>query len=69
MAADAGVGAAVTDESWQAYRYLADSAIDIVLEADLTTLIRWISPSVEEVLGWTPGRARGKARSRRRASR
>jgi diguanylate cyclase (GGDEF)-like protein/PAS domain S-box-containing protein len=48
----AGVDA---DRSWQSYRLLADNAIDVVLEANLQTVIQWISPSVEDVLGWAPG--------------
>jgi diguanylate cyclase (GGDEF)-like protein/PAS domain S-box-containing protein len=42
-------------ESWQSYRYLADNAIDVVLEADLETIMQWVSPSVTDVLGWEPG--------------
>jgi len=48
-------------ESWQSYRYLADNAIDVVLEADLATVVRWISPSVEEVLGWQPDELIGRS--------
>lgn len=48
-------------ESWQSYRYLADNAIDVVLEASLTTEIRWVSPSVEEVLGWRPDELVGRS--------
>jgi len=61
MAADATRSTSSVDESWQAYRYLADNAIDIVLEADLTTRIRWVSPSVEEVLGWHPEEVVGRS--------
>ncbi len=53
----AGVDA---DRSWQSYRFLADNAIDVVLEADLHTVIQWISPSVTDVLGWTPGELVGR---------
>ena len=56
--AHAGVGA---DRSWQSYRLLADNAIDVVLEANLQTVIQWISPSVEDVLGWAPGELVGRS--------
>ena len=56
--AHAGVGA---DRSWQSYRLLADNAIDVVLEANLQTVIQWISPSVEDVLGWQPGELVGRS--------
>ena len=61
MASDAGRAPQGADESWQAYRFLADNAIDIVLEADLTTRVTWISPSVEEVLGWRPDELVGRS--------
>lgn len=61
MTSDMSPYLASAHESWQSYRYLADNAIDVVLEADLTTLIRWISPSVEEVLGWQPGEVVGRS--------
>jgi diguanylate cyclase (GGDEF)-like protein/PAS domain S-box-containing protein len=61
VASDAVREPASVDESWQAYRYLADNAIDVVLEADLTTRIRWVSPSVEEVLGWHPDELVGRS--------
>lgn len=50
----------LADHSWQSYRYLADNAIDVVLEASLTTEMRWVSPSVEDVLGWAPDELVGK---------
>ena len=53
-----GVGA---DRSWQSYRFLADNAIDVVLEADLRTVIQWISPSVTDVLGWGPDELVGRS--------
>jgi len=61
MATDARRTTSSAGESWQAYRHLADSSIDVVLEADLTTLIGWISPSVEEVLGWHPDELIGRS--------
>ena len=56
----ASLGASA-DQSWQNYRYLADNAIDVVLEADTRTLIHWVSPSVEEVLGWRPDELVGRS--------
>ena len=43
-----------TSEAWHSYRHLADNAIDVIFEASLETVIQWVSPSVEDVLGWTP---------------
>ncbi len=48
-------------ESWQGYRFLADNAVDVVIEASLETVIRWVSPSVEEVLGWRPADLVGRS--------
>jgi len=36
------------------YRLLADNTSDVVLEIDEDGLIRWASPSVRRVLGWSP---------------
>jgi len=36
------------------FRLLAENASDLVLETDADTLIRWVSPSVQRVLGWRP---------------
>lgn len=39
---------------WQQWRHLADTSIDVVLEADMRTAITWASPSITAVLGWRP---------------
>lgn len=36
------------------FRYLAENASDLVYEMDADWHIRWISPSVQNVLGWRP---------------
>ena len=36
------------------YRILAENASDVVYQTDMHGTIRWISPSVHTVLGWTP---------------
>ncbi len=61
MSSELAPPSASAHESWQDYRYLADNAIDVVLEADLATVIHWISPSVEEVLGWQPDELIGRS--------
>lgn len=60
MSVPRGAGISAAD-SWQGYRYLADNAIDVVLEATLETEITWISPSVEETLGWEPEELVGRS--------
>ncbi|MEQ1702434.1 MAG: PAS domain-containing protein, partial [Ilumatobacteraceae bacterium] len=37
------------------YRMLAENATDVVYALDTTGRITWVSPSVEEILGWRPG--------------
>ncbi|HEV2428068.1 MAG TPA: PAS domain S-box protein, partial [Acidimicrobiales bacterium] len=36
------------------YRMLAENASDVVLDLDESGVIRWASPSLERVLGWSP---------------
>jgi len=36
------------------YRLLAENATDIVAQADMNGILQWVSPSVTQVLGWTP---------------
>ncbi|MEI6624438.1 MAG: PAS domain S-box protein, partial [Actinomycetes bacterium] len=45
--------------SEQQYRLLAENASDVVLQVDADSVIRWASPSVESVLGWSPLRITG----------
>jgi PAS domain S-box-containing protein len=54
MTGGASRPSASAPDSWQSYRFLADNAIDVILEADLQTVIGWVSPSVTDVLGWEP---------------
>lgn len=37
-----------------AYRLIADHATDVIIRTSLTAGIEWASPSVTEMLGWTP---------------
>ena len=37
------------------FRLMAESASDVVYQADAGGVIRWVSPSVSHVLGWEPG--------------
>lgn len=41
-------------ESRREYRLLAEAATDILMRSDLEPRILWVSPSVQEVLGWQP---------------
>lgn len=36
------------------YQLLAENASDVVVETDADGRLRWVSPSVERVLGWSP---------------
>jgi diguanylate cyclase (GGDEF)-like protein/PAS domain S-box-containing protein len=36
------------------YRMLAENASDVVVQVDLAGVIRWVSPSLTQVLGWEP---------------
>lgn len=42
------------------YRMLAENATDVVYAIDPSGMISWISPSVEEILGWLPADLIGK---------
>ena len=46
-------------ESETRFRLLAENASDVVYRCDAEGRIRWISPSVESVLGWTPAELHG----------
>lgn len=48
-------------ESEARYRLLAENASDLVMHVDNDLRIQWVSPSVESVLGWTPGELVGTA--------
>ena len=41
-------------ESEAHFRLLAENSSDIVFETNVDGVIKWVSPSVYEVLGWTP---------------
>jgi diguanylate cyclase (GGDEF)-like protein/PAS domain S-box-containing protein len=45
---------AADPDSWERYRLIADSAGDVVMLADLEGVLRWVHPSVEDLLGWHP---------------
>ncbi len=47
-------------ESERRYRILTGHSSDVVYETDLDGIIQWVSPSVEQVLGWTPAEVVGK---------
>ncbi|MEI6622979.1 MAG: diguanylate cyclase, partial [Actinomycetes bacterium] len=36
------------------YRLLAENATDVVWQVDAHTVLQWVTPSVESVLGWVP---------------
>lgn len=40
--------------SEQRYRLLAENAADFLMETDTEGIVRWVSPAVEGVLGWSP---------------
>jgi diguanylate cyclase (GGDEF)-like protein/PAS domain S-box-containing protein len=42
------------------YRLLAENSTDVILLADLDNRVDWVSPSVEQVLGWTPAQLDGR---------
>ncbi|MEI6624181.1 MAG: PAS domain S-box protein, partial [Actinomycetes bacterium] len=48
-------------DSERRYRWLAENASDVVFHIDADSLIRWASPSVARVLGWTPEQLVGRA--------
>ncbi len=42
------------EESERRYRLLAENAMDLVLALDMHAYIQWVSPSVEQLLGYQP---------------
>lgn len=58
---DERVAREALQESEERYRLLAENASDIVYLTGPDRLIRWIAPSVERVLGWTPQELIGTA--------
>jgi PAS domain S-box-containing protein len=53
-------GEAADSASWQRYRLHADAGTDGAYESDVDGIIRWVSPSVREILGWEPEQMLGK---------
>lgn len=53
------MGRTAENHSWQAYRSIADDTATATIETDLEGVIRWVSPSVTSLLGWTPDDLRG----------
>lgn len=47
-------------ESEAHYRLLAEQAADFTLRTDADDVIRWVSPSVERVMGWRPEEVVGR---------
>lgn len=45
--------------SREKYRLLAENAADLVWQSNIEGVIRWVSPSVESVLGWKPNQMVG----------
>ncbi|MEI6623955.1 MAG: PAS domain S-box protein, partial [Actinomycetes bacterium] len=48
-------------DSERRYRMLAENASDVVWHLDADTALRWVTPSIESVLGWAPEELLGKA--------
>lgn len=48
------------EQSLTDFRRLAEHASDIVFETDAEGVIKWISPSVSEELGWSPEKLHGR---------
>ena len=46
--------------SWRRYRLVSDRALEVVYETDRDGVIQWISPSIEDLLGWTPDQLVGQ---------
>lgn len=51
---DAQAARADVDEGWRRFGLIADEGTDAVYETDRHSNIRWISPSVQRLLGWAP---------------
>lgn len=47
-------------ETRERFRLVAENASDVVMEMDPDNVIRWVSPSVERVLGWRPDEIVGR---------
>ncbi|MEI6623819.1 MAG: PAS domain S-box protein, partial [Actinomycetes bacterium] len=47
--------------SQRRYKMLAENATDVVWQLDADTVLQWVTPSVEAVLGWAPEQLLGKA--------
>ncbi|MBI4935554.1 MAG: EAL domain-containing protein [Actinobacteria bacterium] len=56
---DAVIAQRALAESEAHYRLIADHASDVVVKLDPQLRIRWVSPSVQHVLGWDPDEAEG----------
>ena len=48
-----------TTSSWQRYRMIADNSSDVVYETTPDGVIRWVSPAIEQLLGYAPSEFRG----------
>ncbi|MEI6623544.1 MAG: PAS domain S-box protein, partial [Actinomycetes bacterium] len=46
--------------SQRRYRMLAENASDVVWHLDTRTVLQWVAPSIESVLGWVPDELVGK---------
>ncbi|MGH9019508.1 MAG: PAS domain S-box protein, partial [Acidimicrobiales bacterium] len=47
-------------DSEEQYRRLAENASDVVVMLDNDLVFTWVSPSIEQVLGWKPGALMGR---------
>lgn len=47
-------------ESEARFRLLAENASDVIYLVDTTGRCQWVSPSVQQVLGWAPGELEGR---------
>jgi len=47
-------------EAEELHRLIAENSLDVVYMADLEHRVTWVSPSVTEVLGWTPSEFVGR---------
>ena len=52
--------AAALAASEERYRLLAENASDVVFQGDTDATILWVSPSVEDLLGWRPEDLKGR---------